>query len=288
MTNHQERLLALARRVAGERAKDPAIEAILLTGSVAAGLADGVSDVDMMIYCRELPSPERFEQLQADALASGGGIYGYDPAEGLACYHFIDGMKVDFGLGTSAELEQRLADFLVKPDVKDTTTQIVMSGVATGLPLYGGEMLRSWQAQLADLPESYWAEVVQAHLRFAPLAVLTEMGTDRGDYGLVYELILRDLGHLLNIWCGLSRVIPPGKVKGIARSVAKLSTGPAQAAQRAERLFTAQPAAAVAELQGLIHETLALVDAHMPAIDTQPVRAFMQTSLRKELVEVVV
>ena len=109
------------------------------------------------------------------------------------------------------------------------------------------------------------------------------MGPDRRDYALVYELILRDLGHLLNIWCGLSRVIPPGKVKGIARSVAKLSVAPERAAERAERLFTVHPAEAVAELQRLIDETLALVDAQMPAIDTQLVRALMQTALRKEV-----
>ncbi len=282
MATQQERLLALARSVAAARAEDPAIEAILLTGSVAQGRADGVSDVDMMLYYRELPTPERFEELKEAALASGGGIYGYDPAEGMACYHFFDGVKVDFGHGTSAELEERLDGFLEKPDVKDTTTQIVMSGVATGLPLHGAEKLRGWQERLRHLPESYWEEVVKGHLRFAPLAVLTQMGTDRRDYALVYELILRDLGHLLNIWCGLSRVIPPGKVKGIAGSVAKLSVLPERAGERAEALFTAQPAAAVEELQSLIHETLALVNRQMPAIETGPVRSFMRTALRVE------
>ncbi len=163
MATQQERLLALARSVAAARAEDPAIEAILLTGSVAQGRADGVSDVDMMLYYRELPTPERFEELKEAALASGGGIYGYDPAEGMACYHFFDGVKVDFGHGTSAELEERLDGFLEKPDVKDTTTQIVMSGVATGLPLHGAEKLRGWQERLRHLPESYWEEVVKGH-----------------------------------------------------------------------------------------------------------------------------
>lgn len=281
MPTHQERLLALAHTVAAEYAHYPEIEAILLTGSVAAGRADGVSDVDMMLYYRALPSPERFEELKEAALASGGGIYGYDPAEGLACYHFIDGVKVDFAHGSSQELEQRLHSFLEKPDVTDTTTQIVMSGVASGLPLYGEERLRGWQEKLSALPDSYWEEVVRAHLRFAPGAVLREMGVDRRDYGLVYELILRDLGHLLNVWCGLSRVIPPGKVKGASATSARLAIAPERADERTENLFTAPPEQAVAELRSLIHETLALVESHMSAVDTGPVRDFMQTALRR-------
>jgi hypothetical protein len=58
---------------------DPNVEAAMVTGSVSLGQVDAVSDVDMMLYYRELPSAEIFESIKEEALASGGGIYGYDP-----------------------------------------------------------------------------------------------------------------------------------------------------------------------------------------------------------------
>jgi predicted nucleotidyltransferase len=45
---------------------DPNGEAAMVTGSVSLGQVDAVSDVDMMLYYRELPSAEMFESIKGD------------------------------------------------------------------------------------------------------------------------------------------------------------------------------------------------------------------------------
>ncbi len=277
--SYQTELLALARRVAAQMAETPAIEAILVTGSVAQGYGDHCSDIDLMLYYAELPSADEFAILQQAAKDSGGGVYSFDPAEGLACYHFIDGVKVDFAHQRTADIAERIATFVATPSVEDATNHLILSGIGQGLALHGEPLIRQWQAQLAAVPAHFGPDLVRANLRFPPITVLTDMGVARQDYAFVYELLLDSLRRLLNVWCGLNNVIPPGKIKAIGRVAPKLSLVPVNLRERLHNLWTLPPAAAVALFYQLVDETLALVDHHLPEVDTQPVRTRLQLPL---------
>lgn len=141
MLHHE--LVELATRVSQTYRPLPNLDAILLTGSVAKGLTDEVSDIDLMLYYRTLPTIEEFEQLKQAAIASGGDIYSFVPNEGMACYHFIDGVKVDFAHQATTDIDKRVSDFLARPAVDDETTHIIMSGIAQGKILWGGRDHRS-------------------------------------------------------------------------------------------------------------------------------------------------
>ena len=279
--NYQDKLMTLAREVAAEYAQKPGMEAILLTGSVAHGRTDGVSDVDMMLYFHELPSPEQLEREKETAVASGGGIYSYEPGEGLACYHFINGTKVDFGYQTSSELATLLEAFVAEPSVDDKTHHIIMSGIQTGVPLFGEPMLREWQAKLAALPPSFGQALVERHLRFSPVAVAQEMGADRKDYGLVYELLLEMVPNVLNVLCGLNGLIPPGKIKGLDSWLAKMTVTLPNIRERMAAIWTVGPETAVSHFYAIVHDLIGLVETQMPQVDTQPVRRRLQLQLRQ-------
>ncbi|MCA9912788.1 MAG: hypothetical protein KC496_05550, partial [Anaerolineae bacterium] len=134
--DYQGELRLLAQRVAADYATNPQLEAILLTGSVAQGITDIHSDIDLILFYRELPTPTAMEALQAAAKASGGNVYGYIPDEGLACYQFIDGIKVDFAHQRTAETDSRIVDFLADPAGADATAHIMLSGIVQGQALY--------------------------------------------------------------------------------------------------------------------------------------------------------
>ena len=102
MRDYARELRAAAEGVAAQFAADPRVEGVLLTGSVSLGRCDAASDVDMSIYYSELPSAEELEALVEAAKATGGGLYSMDPKEGMACYSFIGGAKVDTGHGRTA------------------------------------------------------------------------------------------------------------------------------------------------------------------------------------------
>lgn len=280
-TDYQTELYALAQRVAGEYAANSQVEAILLTGSVAQGVTDINSDVDLILSYAELPPPAQMDALQEAARASGGNIYGYDPAEGLACYHFIDGVKVDFAHGRTAETTARIAAFLADPGAADTTSHVILSGIVHGQALHGAERIADWQRQLADLPASFGESLVQSNLCFPPVAVLRDMGAGRRDYALVYELLMESVKRLANIWCGLNGVIPPGKLKSLERLQARLPIAPARLADRLRYLWVLPPEEAVDLFYQLVEETLALIEQHLPALDTIQSRQRLQLALHK-------
>ena len=281
MSVQQSMLLALAKELAARESQRPGVEAILLTGSVAQGYGDDASDIDMMIYYAELPDEETFDALKAEAIASGGNIYGYDPKEGLACYQFVNGVKVDMAHQQTSGLEQLLHEYLEKPDVSSSTQQIIMSGVQSGLPLYGETILQSWQDQLAELPPGYARKLVETHLRFYPISVMAKMGVARGDLAFVYETLIEASRNILYVLCGLNNVIPPGKVKGLNRSLEKMAIAPANIIERMDAIWTLSPVEITAAHYAIIGELIDLVAMYMPEIDTARVRERLQIPVRK-------
>lgn len=280
--SEQQKLMALAQRVAVEHMHDPNLEAILLTGSVAYGQVDQVSDIDMTLYYADLPSPETFEAFQQTALDSGGGIYGYDPQEGLACYRFVDGIKVDTGHQTTKSLTEMLQTFIAEPDLDNDTHHIIMSGVQRGMALYGDAIIHGWQNQLAGIAPDFFRRLVETNLRFAPRAVLQEMGVERRDYWLVNELILEAQQRILKVLCGLNQRIPPGKIKGMDVVLATCTIAPSNVVERLRDAWILPPDEAVTALIGLELELFDLVDKYMPQINTQLVRQRLYLPLRQE------
>ena len=100
------------------------------------------------------------------------------------------------------------------------TQHIIMSGVQTGLPLYGEPLLRGWQAQLETLPAGFADALVARYLRFYPVSVMAEMAVARGDLAFTYELLLEAAKHILYVLCALNDIVPPGKIKGVGQKPA--------------------------------------------------------------------
>jgi hypothetical protein len=281
MKDYYTELRQIAEAMCQKYADDPQLEAAMVTGSVALGQVDAASDIDMMLYYREMPSAARLEQYHDEALASGGGIYAYEPGEGLVCYFFVDGVRVDFAFQKTADFAQMISEFAAEPDLSEKNKLIIMSGIQQCVPLYGSEIIAGWQQQLNNLPASFYEEIVRKYLRFPPIAVMKEMGVDRGDYGLVYELILEAAENTLNVLCGLNRVIPPGKVKGMGLRLEKMSLTPAHCAERFQQLWLLPLPKAVPHLYQLVYDLLDLIDNHMPQIGTRAARDRLLLSLRK-------
>jgi hypothetical protein len=257
------------------------VEAAMVTGSVSLGRVDAASDIDMMLYYRELPSAEMFASIKEEALASGGGIYGYDADEGLACYFFVNGVKVDIAFQKTADFAQMIQEFVAEPNTSVKNKLIIMSGIQQCIALSGHDIIEAWQQQLNDLPASFFDELVQAHLRFPPIAVLQEMGVDREDYGFVYELLLEAVGNMLIVLCGVNRVSPPGKIKGLAMRLEQMAHKPARLAERIKQTWLLPPREMVPYFYAIVDDLLTLVETQMPHISTQPARDRLQLQLRQ-------
>jgi hypothetical protein len=274
-------MLDLAERCAADLAAWPSVRAILLTGSLAGGRVDTASDIDLIVYHEALPDPDTQEAMKQAALDSGGGIYGHDPVKGLSLYHFIEGIKVDQGHGLLADTAGLVETLATEPSLDETAQHIVATGIVLGRALHGEAIIAAWKERLDPPPAEFCIELVRNNLRFPPLALLRDMGARRGDLAFTYELILDCLGRLQKVYCGLNRSWPPGKLKGMAGTLAGLERLPSQAAERMDRLWSMEPEAAALALDALIGESLDLVDALLPTVDTAAARARRDLPLRR-------
>lgn len=59
------------------------------------------------------------------------------------------------------------------------------------------------------------------------------------------------------------------------RFIASMEHVPTALADRLERVLTAEPIPAGAELESVVRDTLALVDAHLPEVSTERARQYL-------------
>jgi hypothetical protein len=267
--------LALAQRNAEAIATDPRVKGVLVVGSVAKGYADHHSDIDTSIYYEALPSEAEFNAICERAIASGGGVFGGTASEGFAVYEYIDGIRCDFGHILASEAEAEVRSFLQAPTVDDNNTLIKISGLHDGVPLAGAAWIDSWRCLLNDYPPSLAEALLKKHLRFYPRWILEKLGIKRGDQLFLYEALLEGATNVFGVLCGLNRLYHPGKIKGMAWSVAKMKQTPPNLMARLDQIFSVEPAEAVDMLHRLIPETLTLVETYMPEVSTQRVRTLL-------------
>lgn len=270
-----------AQQLAAQLAQNPHVKASMVTGSVAKGIADDSSDIDLITYYDQLPSKAEYEAMLASARASGGDLYGYDPEHGFAYYRYIDGLRHDFAHAKLEEAAQMVNEFLAAPSLDNTNLLITISGIATGRPLIGSDILQQWQTALEAYPPKLTQLLVEKHLRFPPRWVLQRMGADRDEVIFLTEELLKVADNVFNVLCGLNQIYPPGKIKGLDFFVQQMHIAPSDLDKRLPRLFTVDLHTAVAEASTLVEETIDLVETYLPDFDTQPVRTRWTMQLRK-------
>ncbi|TML62008.1 MAG: hypothetical protein E6G22_08865, partial [Actinobacteria bacterium] len=148
-----DHLRALARRIGDVVVDDVAPRSVLLTGSAATGEADFYSDVDLIIYCDELPTEER---IGAVVERVGGVdrklIYPRTEDEHGESFE-LGGIQCQLAFVTvrcaDGELERVLAG-----EELESPLQKAVEGILDGTPLHGPELIRSWRARAADYPDS--------------------------------------------------------------------------------------------------------------------------------------
>jgi hypothetical protein len=76
---------------------------------------------------------------------------------------------------------------------------------------------------------------------------------------------------LLAVLAGLNRLyFSSFQFKGLHRFVGKMHLVPDRLAERLDRVFTLDPVDAGIAMERLVEETVTLVEAHMPMVDTAP------------------
>ncbi|HZC76022.1 MAG TPA: nucleotidyltransferase domain-containing protein, partial [Gaiellaceae bacterium] len=215
-------LRALAQRIA-EALPPEAIE-VVLTGSVSRGLADEVSDIEMLVVTEEpLSLEEAFEQARRVGLQERAS-WGDPSTPTRRVFGYLEGRPVETIWWSRELAEERLS------------TGGSAEAIASGVALRTSGLLAGWQKRLADYPAELATErIEQAAQRwggFAPAGLLTIV---RDDTALArMEWLVEAAKRVLAIVFALNRVHPPAS-KRLAARVEPLAVKPEQLAERIEQ-----------------------------------------------------
>jgi len=264
MTETSERLLALARRNATAYAEHPNVDAILLVGSVARGIADEFSDIDTIVCCSTmLTEAERLELMERNG---GSDRFTLGDENGGMDQYTVDGVGCQFGLGTTETFEDHIAAVVERFDT-DHDRHVIMGGLRHAIPLYGDEVVARWKSRAGEYPEELVTAMVRQHLSFRPLRFLEHRLAGRDDYFQFHEALIAAERRILGVLLGLNRLYPEHHFKRLGRLIERMEIAPESLSDRLRQILECSPPEGLAALGRLVDDTFALVERHLPTFD---------------------
>lgn len=217
-------LRELAQRVADALPADE----IALTGSVSRGVADDVSDIEMLVVTEEQQSLEDCFAHAAAAGLSGLDTWGDPSTPSRRVFGYRDAVPVETIWWHRAYAEEQIA----------APSQATGDALANAIPLKTTGLLAEWQARLAAPPEDICAsrieEAAQRWGGYAPAGLLTILRP--GDRLQLAEWMVDASARMLTILYATNRVWQPTS-KRLALRVQALAVKPERFAERVEDAF---------------------------------------------------
>lgn len=272
MTDESRYLMMLARRIAAAYLVAAAPEAILLTGSAATGESDRYSDLDLIVYYDRLPASEQLADARAAHHPSDSRIIASDESGSTFEELTLHGVTCQVAHVAIAAWERDMASVLEEHEPA-TVVENALGGLLEGLPLHGAGVIEGWRARAAVYPDELARATVERYLRFFPLWLIGERWQTRDARLFYYESLLDTSFNLIGVLAGLNhRYFSRFQFKRLRHFVASLRWAPERFADRLEEVFTLDPVTAGIAVEQLVAETVALVEATMPDVDTAAAR----------------
>jgi predicted nucleotidyltransferase len=245
-------LRSIAQDVAD--ALPPAVVEVVLTGSVSRGVADDVSDIEMLVVTRDEPELEECFSLAASTGLSDLGTWGQQGVPTKRVSGNRDGAALELVWWSHAHAESAV-DAIFEGDASTTA-----DALAHGVALRTSGLLEQWQKRLRDYPEELArARIEDAALTwggFSAAGLLTIVRP--GERLAQLERMVDDATRVLRIVFALNRVWQP-TTKRLADRVAELPRKPERLAERiGEALTEPDPRRALLVMTELQAETVAL------------------------------
>ena len=239
----------------------------MVGGSVARGLADAASDLEIGVFWHAPPTDEDRTRLLQALEVQRPRSFPYFPEEDLWLDQgHLGGVRLDLIHRTVEGVETGLSAVQAAQTV-DLHALNALSALHFGVPLFGETLLRQWRAQTAHYPRSLAVAVVEAHLEPTPTAWLRQHEVRREHLPL-YGRLIRDQKNILMVLMALNGVYAPhAEFKWLGALEALLPLRPERLVQRLEEVLAASPAQGIGTLHALWEETYALTERHFPELE---------------------
>jgi hypothetical protein len=254
-----------AAAVAAAYAENDKVAAVLLAGSVARGLADDFSDIEVDVFWHSAPSDED-RRIPHERNAWPLVATDVDEHEWADSF-LVDGIKVD----TSQFLVETLdcwIDRVVRSGDTEPEYQVRISALRNGIPMHNAALIESWRVLTDDYPDELRRAMVDNGLDLWPRARI-DMLAARDDVLLLHSDLVDNTQRTLDVLMGLNRVYAPHPWhKWLDSETSLLVVAPDDLNRRIRNLLRSDSRTAAEESTALVHETFDLVDRHLPDYDT--------------------
>jgi hypothetical protein len=245
-------LRSLAQRVA--EALPPAVEEVVLTGSVSRGVADDLSDIELLIVTRNGLELEECFSLAAACGLTDLGTWGRQGEATKRVSGYRESVPIEL-IWWSRTHAVAQVDAIFAGELSGSA-----DALAHGVALRTAGALAQWQERLRHYPDELaGARIEDAALTwggFAPAGLLTLVRP--GERLALLERMIDDASRVVRIVFALNRVWQPTS-KRLADRSAALARKPERLAERIEEaLAEPDPRRAVLILTELQLETVAL------------------------------
>lgn len=272
MTEASRILVELARGMSATYIVQTHPRAVLLTGSAATGTSDAFSDLDLILYYEHPPAPEQLAAVRATLQMSDARVT-LDPETGSGIEEYVhQGVECQVAHLAIATWERDMRAVLEECEPA-TLVEKAIIGLMDGIALHGSEVITGWQERAVVYPEELARATVEHYLRFFPLWLVAERWRTRDATIFYYQMLVEVSLNLLGVLAGLDRrYYSSFQFKRLHHFARSLPLSPDRFADRLDDIFTRDPAAAGIAMERLVEETIMLIEAHMPEVDTTAAR----------------
>lgn len=159
---------------------------------------------------------------------------------------------------------------MVRPVLVDYSLDLVANNrldiMRWCIPLRGDELAQRWQAMSQEYPEELVIGFLQTYLPHFHLRQLN-LAAHRDNPTRFYHTLSDIQCSLFLVLLALNQAYFP-TFKWIYPSLASLPIGPERVGARLERMYHQPPIGAAARMREVLAETLAIVEARYPQLDT--------------------
>jgi len=270
MNRATEWRLERARRVAAVYAENPKLAALVVAGSVGTGRADELSDTELDLYWDQPPTDE--DRRSVIERVQGEIVY-YMPLEDdeWSDAYLVDGLKIEVSSFLVPTIDRYVADVMERYDTA-TEKQLRFAALQHSIPLHGEDLVHTWRERIAPYPDQLAENLIREHVGFWGWG-LVELCVERGDLLLGYNMLTKVQLDILVVLLALNRTyLAHPRGKWLIHVCEGMRIKPARLAERMLFALRQGSLEGAREMDGVISETLALVEREFAQIDLTDIR----------------
>ena len=263
----QARLSSIAQRIADAYIAHTEPRAVLLTGSVGEGLADELSDIDLIVYYDAQPPEPALERVHVQIGSTELERKGY------GVNFRVDDVECEVGHFLVEGTERTLSTVLDDQEV-DTLVHKHLMGITSGQALYGESLIQSWQSRAAAFPESLRRKMAEFYInRQFAFWYIEDYWQNRDAHLWLHQVLVETAFNILGTLAGVNRLyFSPFQFKRLREFVSRMQLTPPWLADRLDQLFLASEPVAMRKAEQLFLETLKLAEQQLAGLDTAGLR----------------